>query len=249
MSSRRSPFLTARWRQLAMLNYDVDPRVLAPHVPAGTELDDWNGRTWASMVGFLFLDTRVLGLAIPGHRDFEEVNLRFYVRRKAPEGWRRAVVFVKEIVPRRAIAWTARALYGENYVALPMSHAIDGGSEAETPRNVRYTWRFRGRENALELAAGGEPREADEGSDVQFITEHTWGYARRRDGRTTEYEVEHPRWRIRPATSCRLDCDVAGLYGEPFVEFLSGAPASAFLADGSVVTVYKGDVLAAGSVT
>jgi uncharacterized protein YqjF (DUF2071 family) len=242
-------FLTAEWRNLVMLNYELDPSILAPRVPRGCELDTWSGRTFASMVGFQFLRTRVLGVPIPFHVNFDEVNLRFYVRRSGADGVRRGVVFVKEIVPRRAIAWTARALYGENYVALPMSHAIDGGREAETPRTVRYTWRFRGRENALELAAGGEPREADEGSDVQFITEHTWGYARRRDGRTTEYEVEHPRWRIRPATSCRLDCDVAGLYGEPFVEFLSGAPASAFLADGSVVTVYKGDVLAAGSVT
>ena len=77
------PFLTARWRYLAMLNYEVPPEALAPLVPAGTELDSWQGKTFVSVVGFLFLDTRVLGIAIPGHRDFEEVNLRFYVRRKA----------------------------------------------------------------------------------------------------------------------------------------------------------------------
>ena len=201
MNLHASPFLTAEWRHLAMLNFEIDPRVLSPLVPAGTELDDWQGRTFVSVVGFLFLDTRVFGAAIPWHRDFEEVNLRFYVRRMASDGWRRAVVFVKEIVPRTAIAWTARALYGENYVALPMWHRI----EPET-------------------------------GDVEFITEHYWGYARQRGGRTTEYRVEHPRWRARAATVSRLDCDVATLYGSQFVECLKAPPASN-------VTVYGGTSL------
>src|SRR5271170_5194847 len=106
-----TPFLTAEWRSLVMLNYEIDPAVLRPFVPAGTELDQWQGKTFVSMVGFLFLETRVLGVAIPFHANFEEVNLRFYVRRMTRDGWRRAVVFIKELVPRRAIAWTARTFY------------------------------------------------------------------------------------------------------------------------------------------
>ena len=243
MSSDASPFLTAKWRHLAMLNYDIDPKVLQPLVPAGTELDDWQGRTFASVVGFLFLDTRVLGAPIPYHRNFEEVNLRFYVRRKASEGWRRAVVFVKELVPRMAIAWVARTLYGENYVALPMRHSIGGENSTGTgPLTVSYSWWFRSAENRMELTVGGNPDDVAEGSAEEFITEHYWGYARRRGGRTTEYRVEHPRWRVVEARAARLDCDVAGLYGEQFVEFLQ-TPASAFLADGSEVTVFKGGLL------
>ena len=234
----RRPFLTARWRHLAMLNYEVDPAVLAPRVPAGTELDDFDGRTYASVVGFLFLDTRVRGLAIPGHRDFEEVNLRFYVRRKADGEWRRAVAFVKELVPRAAIAWVARALYGENYRALPMEHslAVDGGSGAT---EVSYAWRLGGRRHELRLATDGPGAPAAEGSVEEFITEHYWGYARRRDGGTTEYRVEHPRWRVAHARAARLDCDVAALYGPELVDCLR-EPASAFLADGSEVTVHTG---------
>ena len=125
-----SRFLTAEWRDLVMLNYEIDPGILAGLVPAGTELDLWQGRALVSVVGFHFRRTRVMGVAIPGHSNFEEVNLRFYVRREGPEGWRRGVVFVKEIVPRFAIAWVARALYNENYVALPMRHAIVGRSRA-----------------------------------------------------------------------------------------------------------------------
>ena len=238
---RDSKFLTAEWRHLAMLNFEVEPNVLLPFVPAGTELDDWQGRSFISVVGFMFLNTRVFGVAIPFHRNFEEVNLRFYVRRKAIDGWRRGVVFIKEIVPRGAIALTARVVYGENYVAVPMKHRIKLKSTGTaTHRSVSYSWRFRGRENQLELTVGGDGSQAPEGSDAEFITEHYWGYARRRSGRTVEYRVEHPRWRIAPASSARLDCDVEGLYGRHFVEFLQGQPVSAFLADGSYVTVFRG---------
>jgi uncharacterized protein YqjF (DUF2071 family) len=243
MNFRPPPFLTAEWRHLAMLNFEIDPKVLRPFVPVGTELDDWQGRTYVSMVGFLFLNTRVFGVAIPWHRNFEEVNLRFYVRRKAEEGWRRAVVFVKELVPRVAIALTAKILYGENYAAVPMRHHLE---QQAGGRQVSYSWWFGGRENRMQVSVAGDAVEVAAGSDVEFITEHYWGYARRRGGRTTEYRVEHPRWQVSLATACQLDCDVAGLYGSQFVEFLQTAPASAFLADGSAVTVYRGKSLALG---
>ena len=243
MISHAGAFLTAKWSQLAMLNYEIDPKILQPLVPAGMELDDWQGRTFASIVGFLFLDTRVLGVPIPYHRNFEEVNLRFYVRRKTGEGWRRAVIFIKEIVPRTAIACVARVLYGENYIALPMRHSIELQNYTATgPRTLSYSWWFRGTENRMEVTIGGNPENVADGSAEAFITEHYWGYARQRDGRTIEYRVEHPRWRVSEVTAARLDCDVAGLYGGRFVEFLQ-SPASAFLADGSEVTVSKGAVL------
>jgi uncharacterized protein len=234
-----SPFLTAEWRWLAMLNYEIEPSVLQPFVPAGTELDQWQGKTFVSMVGFRFLNTRVLGLAVPFHTHFEEVNLRFYVRRHAPDGWRRGVVFIKELVPRRAIAWTARVFYNENYVALPMSHSIS--TEAgNLRRKVSYSWTFQTHPSSLKVCATGEPREATVGSCEEFITEHYWGYARQRDGGTVEYKVEHPRWRVQAASEAALDCDVDGLYGKIFAKFLQSPPASAFLADGSAVTVCKG---------
>src|SRR5207245_8987840 len=116
-------FLTDNWRYLAMLYYVVDPALIEPLVPVGTEIDYENGETFVSIVGFLFLDTRLLGLPIPLHRDFEELNLRFYVRRKSADTWRRGVVFVRELVPRRAIALVARAFDGERYVPLPLGPA------------------------------------------------------------------------------------------------------------------------------
>jgi uncharacterized protein len=231
-------FLTATWRHLAMLNYEVEPRVLEPLVPYGTELDTWNGRTFASLVGFRFLETRVLGVAIPGHRDFDEVNLRFYVRRRAEDGWRRGVVFVKEIVPRAAIAFVANVVYGERYVAYPMSHDITEAADGSL--TARYAWRSGGREHHIAVATRGAPSDVAMGSDAEFITEHYFGYARRRGGGSTEYQVEHPRWKVAPAASNECVCDVAATYGPEFAPHLRGSPASAFVADGSPVIVYKG---------
>lgn len=224
-----------------MLNYEVDPALLVDLVPHGTELDAWQGRTYVSIVGFLFLDTRVLGIPIPFHRNFEEVNLRFYVRRKAEEGWRRAVVFVKEIVPRPAVAWVARMRYNENYVAHRMDHTIEYAADpAEQIAAVTYRWHTAGRANRLSLSVTAAPRPLEPGSEAEFIAEHYWGYARQPDGGTVEYQVAHPPWTAAPAVAAELDCDVARVYGDRFVAALRTQPTSAFLADGSAVTVSKG---------
>ena len=220
-----------------MLNYEVDPAVLAGLVPAGTELDRWEGRTLASIVGFQFLDTRVLGVAVPWHRDFDEVNLRFYVRRVVGDEIRRGVVFVKEIVPRRAIAWIANALYDEKYVALPMSHRIDWSS---SPRSVAYRWRYDDKPCHLQVTLDGDAYLASEISEEAFITEHYWGYTAQRDGSTLEYKVEHPRWNVWKGLEPELTCDIAALYGEKFAPFLDRPPRSCFVADGSAVVVRRG---------
>lgn len=221
-----------------MLNYEIEPSVLAPYVPSGTELDLWNGKHLVLVVGFLFEKTRVFGIPIPFHRNFEKVNLRIYVRCKAEDGWRRGVVFIKEIVPRAAIALTARKLYNEPYIALPMAHRIE--VESGSVRSVEYSWLFDGRQDSLKLTTRGEGQLLAEGSEAEFITEHYWGYNAQPDGTTLEYRVEHPRWRVYDVSEAKLDCDVAGLYGEQFRENLNGTPSSAFLAEGSAVTVYQG---------
>lgn len=230
-------FLTAEWRFLAMLNYEIEPAVLQPHVPRGTELDSWQGKTFASVVGFLFLKTRVLGLPIPFHTDFEEVNLRFYVRRRGEEGWRRGVVFIKEIVPKTAIATMARLVYNENYVAMPMRHTIE---QAATQLTVAYGWRLGNVWNELSVKTQGKAQPLVSGSEEEFITEHYWGYAAQKDGGCVEYRVEHPPWRVWSVAECELVCDVERLYGAPFIEPLQARPSSAFLAEGSPVAVRRG---------
>ena len=237
----RNRFLIAEWRYLAMINYEIDPGVLLHFVPRGAELDAWDNHTFVSVVGFLFLNTRVLGLPIPFHRNFEEINLRFYVRRRGPEGWRRGVVFVKEIVPRWAIATVARVVYNENYVARRMSHRIDL-KDGTIARNgsVEYSWREGEKMSRIRVRTVGKAQPLAAGSEEEFITEHYWGYAAQRDGGCVEYRVEHPPWRVWQVSTAELCCDAAALYGPRFAESLASRPSSAFVAEGSAVTVHAG---------
>jgi hypothetical protein len=232
-----------------MLSWPVEPALLAPLLPRRTELDRCAGRAFLSLVAFRFLRTRVRGLPIPLHQDFDEVNLRFYVRRDAEDGPRRGVVFVKELVPRRAIAFVARTLYGEPYHAVKMRHRLEppaptpdgtGPGAATGSGRFAFEWRFAGRWNRVEAAVRGEPDLAADDSLDAFITEHYWGYTRQRDGGTTEYRVEHPRWRVWRAEAAALDCATAELYGRDLAAPLGGPPSSALVAEGSDVAVHRG---------
>jgi uncharacterized protein YqjF (DUF2071 family) len=222
-----------------MINYEAPPEILAPLVPRGVMLDTFEGRTLVSMVGFLFEDTRVLGVPPPFHRNFEEVNLRFYVRHTVENEVRRGVVFVKELVPKFLTAWVARNVYNENYEALPMRHEVDPG------RRAKYEWRFLNRWHSLEVVTTGEPYDSQPGSEEEFITEHYWGYTAQRDGGSKQYRVSHPKWKVWRAAAARFDCDVAALYGPQFEPYLTAKPSSAFLAEGSDVVVYQGTALSA----
>lgn len=233
----QAAFLTAEWRNLIMANYEIAPEALAAFVPPGTELDYRRGRCYISLVGFLFINTRVLGLSIPFHRNFEEVNLRFYVRSQDEGEWKRGVVFIKEIVPKRAITAVANGLYGEKYATMPMRHSWE---ETDSRLAVQYEWKPNGRWNSLRVTAQAGPVPMAEGSEEQFIAEHYWGYTSLPGGSTSEYQVEHPAWRIHPVLSHEIDCDARQLYGPAFAEAMAGEPTSVFLAEGSGITVRRG---------
>jgi uncharacterized protein YqjF (DUF2071 family) len=235
-----SPFLTAEWRMLAMLNYAVDPALLARIVPRGTELDSSGGKTYVSLVGFRFERTRVRGLWIPFHSDFDEVNLRFYVRRIHAGEVRRGVVFVREVVPRWAIAAVARAIYREKYVALPMRHRIAGPVSEGGRREIEYGWRASGQWAQIRVSCEGNPARPAEGSLEQFITEHYWGYTAQPDGGTIEYRVEHEPWRVWRAAKASFEGDCSSLYGAELARVLTCPPDSAYVAEGSGVAVYSG---------
>jgi len=222
-----------------MLNYEVDAAMLRPLVPRGTELDLWEGRALASVVGFRFLRTRLLGVPVPFHRDFEEVNLRFYVRRVTPNGdARRGVVFVRELVPRAAIAYTARAVYNEPYLALPMRSSAPV-SPGDSPGRISYEWRMKSRWESVSAAAAGAASIPSPSSEAAFITEHYWGYTRQRDGGTVEYEVAHPPWRVWEGKAPALVADLPALYGASFAAPLALPPRSSYIAEGSEVTVFR----------
>jgi uncharacterized protein YqjF (DUF2071 family) len=229
-------FLTAKWQDLIMANYEVDPSLLESRVPRGTELDLHEGKCFVSLVGFMFLDTRVLDFLVPFHVNFEEVNLRFYVRRETDDEVRRGVVFVKEIVPRGAIAMVARLLYGEPYERWTMSNQRD-------EKHVGYSWQKGDAINSISVERGENLGVPAENSHGEFIIEHYWGYTKRGENRTDEYKVEHPKWELYKAENAQIDVDFGRTYGDKF-EFLNKEqPYTILLAQGSPISVYKGKTI------
>ena len=229
-------FLTAEWRDLVMANYEVDPALLADRVPRGSELDFHEGRCFVSLVGFMFLNTRVLGMPIPFHVNFEEVNLRFYVKRDTGGEIRRGVCFIKEIVPRRAICYVARTFYGEPYEPWRMSNS-------RSDRRVCYKWNRVGSSNSVEVGIGENLGVPANGSEGEFIIEHYWGYTKRSRERTDEYKVEHPKWELREVNSTAIHVDFGKVYGKEFAYLSATEPHSILFAAGSPIAVYKGSPL------
>jgi len=216
------------------LRLAIDPDVLLDYLPYKTELDIWNGICYVSLVGFLFKNTRMLGVKIPFHVNFEEVNLRFYVRYREGEEWKRGVVFVKEIVPRPALSLVANTLYREHYQTLPMRHYWEKTTDRWV---VQYHWKHRGRWQHFNLESELEAQPMAEGSEEEFITEHYWGYTRIGPQKTYEYQVTHPRWEVYPVINYDINVDFGALYDERFSILNETSPKSVMLAEGSAITV------------
>jgi uncharacterized protein YqjF (DUF2071 family) len=232
-------FLTAEWRKLAMANYAVDPGLLQKFLPAKTELDLWNNTCYVSLVGFMFLNTRLRGIKIPFHVNFEEVNLRFYVRYKHEQEWRRGVVFIKEIVPKPALTFVANTVYKEKYETMPMKHAWLNSVDT---LQVEYNWK-KGGWNSFKVIADNKPIAIEAGCEEEFITEHYWGYTKITDQKTSEYQVEHPRWLVYPTKDYQIEVDFGKVYGNEFSFLSSEKPKSVFLAEGSEIKVNGGSII------
>jgi uncharacterized protein YqjF (DUF2071 family) len=229
-------FLKAEWRNLIMANFLIEPEILKKYIPCRAELDSFNGQYYVSLVGFLFTNTSVKGVSFPFHTTFEEVNLRFYVRYKEEGIWKRGVVFMKEIVPKRIITFIANTIYKENYETHKMEHIWDiSGSELE----ITYKWKMKNTWNYIKASAAKENSEIIEGSEEEFITEHYWGYTHINDSCMGEYQVIHPKWKVHKVNKYDINCSTGELYGKEFIETLENAPVSVFLAEGSPIEVYK----------
>ena len=227
-------FLKAEWRKLALANYIIDEKLLVKYLPIGTELDLWNENCYISLVGFMFINTKLLGLKIPFHTNFEEVNLRFYVKRFDNGEWKRGVVFIKEIVPKPALTFVANTVYNENYETLPMEHSWRSKNDK---RIVEYRWKKLNRWNSIKIKASIDKFEIEPNSETEFITEHYWGYAKVNEQKSNEYEVTHPKWEVYNVNDYKIDVDFGTVYGEEF-EFLNTSnPNSVMLAEGSEITV------------
>lgn len=227
-------FLKAQWKNLALINYEFEDTVLEKYLPKGTEIDYWNGKCYVSLVGFLFQDTRLLGLKIPFHVNFEEVNPRFYVKRFENNEWKRGVVFIKEIVPKHALTMVANTIYKEHYQTLPMKHSITCSKEIT---NYMYQWKLGNKWNTINITAKNQLLPILENSEAEFICEHYFGYTKINETITFEYEVKHPRWEQYEVVDTKVDVDFKNVYGEDFAHLENKKPNSVILAKGSEISV------------
>ncbi len=227
-------FLTAEWRKLAIINYEINPSILSKYVPFGTELDLWQGKCYVSLIGFMFVNTRLLGIKIPFHTNFEEVNLRFYVKHFEGKEWKRGVVFIKEIVPKSAITFIANTIYQENYETMPMKH--DWVFENDKIE-VKYEWKKSQKWYLLKVTANKELLVIEPNSEAEFITEHYWGYAKNTETNTNEYGVRHPRWEQYKVLDYEVNVDFETIYGSEFSFLNEQTPISVILAEGSAISI------------
>lgn len=230
----RKTFLTAEWRKLLIANYSVDPAILIPYLPYKTELDFYQDKCYVSLVGFRFINTRIKGFAIPFHIDFEEINLRFYVRYKDGNSWKRGVTFIKEIVPKRALTIVANSIYNEKYVTLPTRHQWIQNAEST---EVCYQWKHKGDWDSIKVNAASVSQMIMPETEEEFITEHYWGYTQMGDRMTSEYQVEHPRWLVYPVVNHTINVRFGDLYGVEFGKLKDALPDSIMLAEGSEIAV------------
>ena len=227
-------FLTAEWKNLALINYEIDAKLLKKHLPKGTEIDLWNNKCYVSLVGFMFNNVKLIGFKIPFHSNFEEVNLRFYVKRFENGEWKRGVAFIKEIVPKPALTFVANTIYKEHYQTMPMKHSV---TENKNSIDFVYKWKNNNEWNSILVATEKNSIEIDHNSEAEFITEHYFGYTKTNKNITFEYEVKPPRWQQLQVVSYKIDVDFENVYGNDFVFLQNLEPTSVILAKGSTVTV------------
>lgn len=226
-------FLTAKWTNLALINYVIDAKLLEKYIPAGTELDFYNDKCYLSLVGFMFDNVKLFGLPIPFHTKFEEVNLRFYVKRLENGLWKRGVVFIKEIVPKSTLTFVANSIYKEHYETFPMKHSITENNETI---DFVYQWKNDNKWNTILIETNKNEIEIPINSEAEFITEHYFGYTKHQN-KTFEYEVKHPKWNQYKVEQFQVDVDFKKSYGTEFSFLNDLMPTSVLLAKGSKISV------------
>lgn len=232
------PFLTANWKNLIMINYVVPDELLLPYLPIGVELDHYEGKSYVSFVAFHFLQTKVMGIGFPFHRNFDEINLRFYVKVKENGSYKRGVVFINELVPKRMITWIASIIYQEHYTYAPIKSVVTKKEQQQ----IQFNWGHQF-EHSLQITTAVNTQPMQVGSKEEFIYEHYWGYTALPSNRTGEYRVAHPRWQLYPVITTDLKTNFEMMYGQSFQFLNQQTPDSVFVADGSAVEVFPRKII------
>ena len=172
-------------------------------------------------------------MKIPFHHTFEEINLRFYVKYKEGNTWKRGVVFIKELVPKPALTFVANTIYKENYQTVPMQHKW---AKNDLENIVEYQWKVKNRIQKICVHSALNLKEIETDSEAEFITEHYFGYSKQHSN-TYEYEVKHPKWKHYPVLDSHINVDFELNYGKNFKFLNHKQPISILLTNGSEVSV------------
>ncbi len=227
-------FLRASWENLVMANYEVDPSILKPYLPKGVELDYYKYKTYVSLVGFMFKKTSLFGIPIPFFGSFEEINLRFYVKRVVGNKVKKGVVFINETVPFKIVALLANKLYKEHYISIPTKNSLVLNTISS---NIVYEWEKNKQWNSISVNADKAKQKIESGSMEEFIFERYFGFTKLDKDNSQEYRIAHPKWMTSNILNHEISCDFGAMYGVTFAHLNSQKPDSVFLAEGSKVTI------------
>jgi uncharacterized protein len=227
-------FLKANWEHIIMANYEIEPNVLLPFLPKGVELDLFEEKCYISLVGFMFKNTKLFNIPIPYLGTFEEINLRFYVKRIENGITKRGVVFINETIPYPIVAWVANKLYKEHYTVVPTKHEI---SKNKNSLKIKFDWQVNKNWNSIYVEANNDATAMQANSLEQFIYEHYYGYTKVSDTKTEEYKLQHPSWKTYEVLDYKIDCNFEAMYGEAFSILNKTKPEAIFMAEGSAVGV------------
>jgi len=226
-------FLKANWENLIMANYEVEPSLLQPYLPNGVELDFYQNKTYVSLVGFMFKNTSLFGIPIPFFGSFEEINLRFYVRKVEGRKIKKGVVFINETVPFKIVAFLANKLFKEHYISIPTTSAIN----IVENKNIQYDWKQKDTWNSILVCAETEKFKIEASTIEEFIFERYFGFTKLNHKLTQEYRINHPNWMTNKIISAEVKCDFENMYGKPFASLNDTLPDSVLLAEGSSISV------------
>ena len=227
-------FLKAKWENIIMANYEIEPKILIPFLPKGVDLDLYDGKAYISLVGFMFKNTKLFNIPIPLLGTFEEINLRFYVTRKDGNQTKRGVVFINETIPYKLVAWMANKLYKEHYTVVPTKNDIRSNEKSQ---KIEFKWLLNKKWNSIFVEAEIESEKMKKNSLEKFIYEHYYGYTKIDEQKTEEYQLQHPSWKVHEVVNYKIDCDFEAMYGESFSVLNQTKPTAVFIAEGSKVAV------------
>lgn len=216
-----------------MSNYEVDPAILKPYMPKGLELDFYEGKTYVSLVGFMFKKTSLFGVPIPFFGSFEEINLRFYVQRIEGKKIKKGVVFINETVPFKIVALLANKLYKEHYISIPTKNSI----YVKEHKHIDFKWKMNDKWNSLTVKSDINQYKIEPFSIEEFIFERYFGFTKLSPSRSQEYRIQHPKWNTNKILNYTVDCDFNTMYGESFSHLTNHEPNSIIMAEGSLVSV------------